>query len=101
LIQDDNLTSEEKYSLGTRIEQIDPSNNKLLAGMVMDISFPVSPSKANLLQSYIILFDNGTTSVPLNKMAGLIPPPPVEVCNSDSHNSLLPLSLLLNSKNHL
>ncbi len=69
--------------------------------MVMDISFPVSPSKANLLQSYIILFDNGTTSVPLNKMAGLIPPPPVEVCNSDSHNSLLPLSLLLNSKNHL
>jgi hypothetical protein len=101
LLQDDNLTFEEKYSPGTRIERIDPSTNKLLVGTVMDIPFPVSPSEANSLQSYIILFDNGTTSVPLNEMAGLIPPPPVEVCNLDSHNSPLPSFLLLNSKNHL
>jgi hypothetical protein len=65
----------------------------------MDIHFPVSPSKANLLQSYTSLFDNGTTaSVPLYEMAGLIPPPPVKVCDSDSHDSLLPPFLRLNLK---
>ncbi len=65
----------------------------------MDIPFPVSPLKADLLQSYTILFNNGTTaSVPLNEMAGLIPLLPVKVCNLDLHNSLLPPFLCLNSE---
>jgi hypothetical protein len=55
----------------------------------MDIPFPVSPSKADLLQSYTILFNNGTTaSVPFNEMAGLNTLPPVKVCDSDLHDSL-------------
>jgi hypothetical protein len=94
-----NPTFKEKYPPRTRVEQINPSTNKLLAGIVMDIPFPVSPSKADFLQSYTILFNNGTTvSVPLNEMADLIPPPPVEVCNSDWHNSLLPMFFRLNLK---
>jgi hypothetical protein len=81
-----------------RVEWTDPSTNKFLAGTVIDIPFPVSLSESNLLQSYAILFDNGTTaSVPLNEMASLIPPPPVEVCNSDLQGSLLPPLLRLNS----
>ncbi len=64
---------EGKYPPGTRVERINTSTNRLLAGMVMDIPFPVSPSEANSQQSYLILFDNGTTaSVPLNEMPALI-----------------------------
>jgi hypothetical protein len=60
---------------------------------------PNSPSEANLLQTYTILFNNGTTAlVPLNKMAGLIPPPPVDVCDLDSCDSLLLPFLCLNLK---
>jgi hypothetical protein len=82
LLRDNNPTFEEKYPPGMRVERIDPSTNKLVAGTFMDIPFPVSPSEADSLQSYTILFNNGTTaSVPLNEMAGLIPPPPVEVCD--------------------
>jgi hypothetical protein len=67
--------------------------------MVMDIPLPVSPSEADLLQSYTILFNNGTAaSIPLNEMAGLIPSPPFEVCNWDSQVSLLPPFLHLNLK---
>ncbi len=99
LLQDNNLTFEEKYPPGRRVEQIDLSTNKLLAGTVMDIPFPISLSKADLLQTYTILFDNGTTAlVPLNEMAGLIPPPPVDVCDLDLHDSLFPPSLFLNLK---
>ncbi len=99
LLQDNNPTFEKKYPPGTRLELINLSTNKLLAGTVMDIVFPVSPSKADLLQSYTILFNNGATaSVPLNEMVGLILWLPVEVCNLDSHDSLLPPFLCLNSK---
>jgi hypothetical protein len=65
----------------------------------MDIPFLVSPSKADSLQTYTILFDNGpTASEPLNEMAGFIPLPPVDVCNLDLHDSLLPPFLHSNSK---
>ena len=75
LLCDDNLSFEVKYPPGTRVKLVNPSTNMLLAGMVMDISFLVSPSKADSQQSYLILFENGTTApVPLNKMAALIPP---------------------------
>jgi hypothetical protein len=60
LLQDDNPTFEEKYPPRMRVERIDPSTNKLLAGTVMDIPFPASPSEADLLQTCTILFDNGT-----------------------------------------
>jgi hypothetical protein len=87
------------YPPGTRVEQINPSTNKLIVGMVMDILFPVSPPKADSLQSYTILFNNDTTaSVPLNEMAGLIPLPPVKVCDLDLHDSHLLPFLRLNSE---
>ncbi len=70
-----------------------------LEGWSWIFHFPVSASKADSLQTYTILFDNGTTaSEPLNEMASLIPPPPVDVCNLASQDSLLPPFLHLNSK---
>ncbi len=99
LLCDDNLSFEEKYPPGTQVKWIDPSTNRLLAGTVMDIHFPVSPSEANSQQPYLILFDNGTTaSVPLNEMAALISLPLVDVGASNSMDSLLPPFLHLNSK---
>jgi hypothetical protein len=44
LLRDANPSFEEKYPLGTRVERIDPTTNMLLAGTVMDIPFPLSPS---------------------------------------------------------
>jgi hypothetical protein len=99
LLCDDNQSFEEKYPPGMQVKWIDPFTNMLLAGMVMDIPFPVSSSEADSQQSYLILFDNGTTaSVPLNEMAALIPPPLVNVGVSDSMDYLLPPFLCLNSK---
>jgi hypothetical protein len=55
----------------------------LLAGTVLDIPFPVGISNdgndvAN--HPYSILFDNSTSaSIPLSKMVGIIPKPPVNI----------------------
>jgi hypothetical protein len=76
----------------------------LLKGMVMDIPFPgtsVDSSPSNL--SYTVLFNNGfTASIPLQDMASLIPPPPVNPSSVgdslSSQDSLLPPLLLINSK---
>jgi hypothetical protein len=82
-----------------QVKRIDPSTNILLAGTVMDISFPLDPSGVSSVPLYTILFDNGTTaSIPLSDMASIIPLPPVNVANSDSHDSFLPPFLHLNSK---
>jgi hypothetical protein len=96
LLHDKNLHMEEKYPPGTQLEQIDPSTNMLLSGTVMDIPFPGTSADSppsNL--SYMVLFDNGsTTSIPLQDMASLIPPPPVNPSSvgdsSSSQDSLLP-----------
>ncbi len=70
----------------------------------MDIPFPAtSPDSPPSKLSYTILFNNGTTaSIPLQDMASLIPPPPVDpLPNGDLSSSqdspLLPF-LQLNSK---
>jgi hypothetical protein len=67
LLCDKNLHMEEKYPLGTRIEQIDPSTNMFLSGMVMDIPFPgTSADSPPCDLSYTVLFNNGSTvSIPL------------------------------------
>ncbi len=102
LYWDANPSFEEKYPPETRVEHIDPSTNMLLVSMVMDIPFPVGISDdgndvAN--RPYSILFDNGTSaSIPLSKMAGTIPKPPVDIQALDSQDSLLPPFLCLNSK---
>jgi hypothetical protein len=74
----------------------------LLAGTVMDFPFPMAVSDHNLPDSpcpYTAMFDNGTTaSIPLSDMSDLIPIPPVDIDASDSHDSLLPPFLRLNSK---
>ncbi len=101
LLYGDNPQFEEKYPPGTRVERIDPGNNILVSGTVMDIPFlinisPSSEDNTDLL--YSILFDNGTTaSISLSQMAGLIPPPPFTPSVADSNNSLLPPFLRLNS----
>jgi hypothetical protein len=80
----------EKYPPGTWIEWVDPSTNTLLSGSVMDIPFPAtSPNSPPSKLSYTILFDNGTTvSIPVQDMALLIPPPPVDLLpNGDSSSS--------------
>jgi hypothetical protein len=104
LLRDKNPHMEEKYPPGTRIERVDPAINTLLSGTVMDIPFPATsfdspPSEL----SYTILFDNGTTaSIPLQDMALLIPPPPVDPLrngdSSSSQDSLLLPFLQLSSK---
>ncbi len=89
---------EEKYPPETQVERLDPSTNMLLAGTVMDIPFPDDLS-LDTAPSYTILFKNGTsTSIPLLKMADIIPQPPVDIATSDSQDSLLPPFLHLNSK---
>jgi hypothetical protein len=97
LLRDSNPPYEEKYPPGTRVERIDPSMSMLLAGTVMDIPFPSPDDQSQ--QSYIILFDNGTSaSVPLQDMAGIIPPPLVSLGSDDSADSSLPPFLRINSK---
>ncbi len=82
-----------------RVERINPKTNKLLAGTVIDIPFPLDPSSDTSILNYTILFDDGSTaSIPLEQMAGIIPPPPINVDDSDSTASLLPPFLRLNSK---
>jgi hypothetical protein len=94
-----NPSFEEKDPPGMRVERINPFTNLLLAGTVMNIPFLHVLSGDNSLPQYTILFNNGTTaSVPLGKMAGIIPSPPIDVDDSDSHDSLLPLFLRLNLK---
>jgi hypothetical protein len=90
---------EEKYPPGTWVERLDPSTNFLLAGMVMDIPLSGVISESSKVPLYTMLFDNGmTASVPLSKMASIIPSP--LVCDSVDNDSqpLLPPFLQLNSK---
>jgi hypothetical protein len=97
LLSDDNPSFKEMYPLGMRVERIDPFTHLLLAGTVVDIPFPLVLSSKNSLPHYMILFNNGTTAfVPLGGMAGIIPLPPIDVDDSDSHNSLLVPFLHLN-----
>ncbi len=99
LLCDDNPPFEEKYPPGMRVERINPKTNKLLAGTVMDIPFPLNPSGDTSIPNYTILFDDGSTaSIPLEQMAGIILLPPINVDDSDSTASLLPPFLRLNSK---
>jgi hypothetical protein len=71
----------------------------LLAGMVMDIPFPLDLSGDASIPNYTVFFGNGSlASIPLKQMAGLIPPPPITLNNSDTATSLLPPFLRLNSK---
>ena len=102
LLHDDNPHFEEKYPPGTHVERMDPVSNMLCLGTVMDIPFPLSSSLSsdNLTDlPYMILFDDGTTAtVPLSKMADLIPPPPLVSTSPTSVLALLPPFLQLNSK---
>jgi hypothetical protein len=104
LLHDKNPHMEEKYPPGTRIEQIDPSTNMLLSGMVMDIPFlGMSADSPPHDLSYEVLFDNSSTaSIPLQDMALLIPPPPVNPSSVgdslSSQDSLHLLFLCINSK---
>jgi hypothetical protein len=71
----------------------------LLAGTVMDIPLPGAPLEEASAPTYLIVFDNGSqAAIPLDQMASLIPPPPVNVGSLDSSDSLLPPFLRLNSK---
>ena len=99
LVRDDLPMFEEKYPPGTRVERLDPSSNMLLAGTVMDIPLPGAPLEDASAPTYLIVFDNGShAAIPLDEMASLIPPPPVDVGSSDSSDSLLPPFLRINSK---
>ncbi len=99
LLCDDYPPFEEKYPPGTRIKHVDPTSNMLLAGTVMDIPFPLDSSGEASIPNYTVLFDNGSlASIPLDQMAGLIPPPPILLDDSDAFASLLPPFLRLNSK---
>ncbi len=69
----------------------------------MDIPFSVNVSDASSADAhsspYMILFDNGTTaSIPLSKMASLIPSPPVSPSIPSGADALLPPFLQLNSR---
>jgi hypothetical protein len=79
LLHDKNSHMEEMYPPGTQIEQVDPYINMLLLGTVMGIPFPaMSADSPPCILSYTVLFNNGSTvSIPLQDMASLIPPPPV------------------------
>jgi hypothetical protein len=92
LLCNDNPQFEEKYPAGTRVECIDPKTNMLLAGMVMDIPFPLDSTGDTSIPNNTILFNNGSTaSIPLEQMAGIIPAPPINVMTL----TLLCLSCLL------
>ena len=99
LLRDDNPVMEEKYPPGTRVERLDPTSNRLLAGTVMDIPLSGMVSDSSDAPQYTVLFDDGTTaSVPLTDMAGLIPSPPVCDAIVDASHTQLPPFLQLNSK---
>ena len=101
LLQDENVSTEEPFPPGTRVEHLDPSTNMLLMGTVMDI--PLSLDSLGS-PSYQILFDNGTSaSIPLSEMASSIPaaPLPALVPTDSSHDGsspLLPPFLSVNSR---
>jgi hypothetical protein len=80
LLCDKNPHMEEKYPPGTQIEWVNPSTSTLLSGTVMDIPFPASSSNSPPSKlSFTVLFDSSTTtSIPLQDIALLIPPPPVD-----------------------
>jgi hypothetical protein len=81
------------------VEHLDPSTNILLAGTIMDIPLSGVISESSKAPLYTNLFDNGTTaSVPLSKMASIIPSPPVRDGVNDDSQPLLPPFLQLNSK---
>ena len=92
LLHDNNPHFKEKYPPGTHVERMDPVSNMLCLGTVMDIPFPLSSSLSsdNLTDlPYMILFDDGTTAtVPLSKMADLIPPPPLVSTSPTSVSAL-------------
>jgi len=102
LLHDDNPHFEEKYPPGTRVERMDPVSNMLCSGTVMAIPFPLSSSLSSEDSTdlpYRILFDDGTmATVPLSKMADLIPPTPLVSTSPNSVSALLPPFLQLNSK---
>jgi hypothetical protein len=99
LKRDDSVQMEEKYPPGTRVEQVDLTTNILKSGTVMNIPLSL-PADGCSDALYSILFDDGSTSsVPLSKMADIIPKPPVELAtNADASSALLPPFLLLKSK---
>ncbi len=99
LLCNDNPPFEEKCPPGTRIKRVDPTSNMLLAGTVMDIPFLLDSSGEASIPNYTVLFDNGSLAlIPLDQMAGLIPPPPISRDDSDASASLLPPFLRLNSE---
>ncbi len=99
LLCNNNPPFEEKYPPGTQIEGANPATYMLLAGMVMDIPFPLDSSGDATIPNYTVLFNNGSSaSIPLEQMAGIILPPPVTLNDSDPTASLLPLFLRLKSK---
>ncbi len=80
LLWDENPLVEEPYPPGTRVEQVNPAFNRLLARMFMDIPFPSPLSDPALPPSYSILFNKSTSaSIPLLEMVDIIPKPPVAV----------------------
>ena len=99
LLWDDNPPFKEKYPLGTWVERVDPTINMLLAGKVMDISFPLDSSGEASIPNYTVLFNNGSlTFIPLKQMAGIIRSLPISPHDSETAASLLPPFLRLNSK---
>jgi hypothetical protein len=50
---------EELHPPGTRVKQLEPSTNMLLAGTVMDIPLHSNPNGSAMYQ---VLFDNGTSA---------------------------------------
>ena len=102
LLCSNNPHFKEKYPPGTHVERMDPVSNMLCSGTVMYIPFPLSSSLSSEDSTdlpYTILFDYGmTATVPLSKMADLIPPPPLISTSTNSESALLPPFLQLNSK---
>ncbi len=93
LFRDEKVPVEELYPPGTRVEQLDPATNMLLAGTVMDISLLMAPLGSTL---YHILFDNGTlASIPFAEMESLIPAPPLPSSTPTDSSSNVSSALLL------
>jgi hypothetical protein len=101
LLRDKNVSMEEPFPPGTRVERLDPTTNMLLAGTVMDIPLFLDSSGS---PSYQILFDNGTAaSIPLLEMASCIPAAPLPALaptdsSPNGSSTLLPPFLLVNSR---
>jgi hypothetical protein len=62
LLRDKNPPVEEPHPPSTCIEQVNPTFNRLLTRMLMDIPFPSPLSDPPLPPSYTIIFDNGTSA---------------------------------------